>query len=116
MNLVVDDIRFKAAGPAERRTGLLGWASFRLDGSLEVNGVAVRRTRDRRITISFPARYDRQGNKHFVLRPLHERARRAIERQLLDALGIDTQGGNGGEPGVRHPAPGGARPGSPRRR
>lgn len=116
MNLMVDDIQFKAAGPAERRTGLLGWASFRLDGSLEVNGVTVRHTRDHRITISFPARYDRQGNKHFVLRPLHERARRAIERQLLDALGIDTQGGNSGATGIRHPAPGGADSDSPRRR
>ena len=59
--------------------------------ALALDGVALRRTRDGRRTLSFPARRDRQGRDHPYVRPLSTEARSAIERQVLDALGLEPE-------------------------
>ncbi len=86
----IADIRFVSAPPAQRHSGLLGWASF-VAGSLRIDGVALRRTLDGHYALSFPARRDRSGRQHPFVRPLDECARRQIERQVFDTLGIDQE-------------------------
>ena len=93
MNLVIDAVRFKGAGPVARRNGLIGWVTCRLNGTMLIDGISIRRTIGGRTTISFPARHDDAGRKHFILRPLDEQTRQTIERQILEALGIDSDGG-----------------------
>jgi DNA-binding cell septation regulator SpoVG len=76
-----------SSAPAERqREGLPGWFSITLNGALAVDGIALRRTRAGELALSFPERRDRAGNRHSVVRPISNEARRAIERQVLDAL------------------------------
>ena len=86
--LRIDQIQLRAASPEDQRSGLWGWVTFVLASALRVDGVTLRRTRQGLRTLSIPARTDRNGQQHDLLRPLHERARREIERQLFDALGM----------------------------
>ena len=93
MDIHISRVTFKAADPEDRAVGLVGWVTCKLNDALVVDGIAVRRTRDGRPTISFPARHDDTGRKHYVLKPVDEVTRRAIERQVLEALGIEGEGG-----------------------
>ena len=74
-----------------QRTGLLGWLSCTLNGSLRLEGLTLRKTlEDGRLTISYPAaRRDAMGRQHFYVRPLGDQARRDLEFQILQALGLE---------------------------
>jgi len=85
----IDHVQLRAASKEDQSNGLTGWVSFTVSGALRVQGVALRRTRGGRRVLSFPARRDRNGHQHDFLRPLHDAARQAIERQVLAALGMD---------------------------
>lgn len=81
----ISNVRFTAAAAAEVNTGLLGWLRFDRDG-LRLDGVALRRTVDGRLALSFPARVDSAGRQHPYIRPLSDTARREIEREVLKQL------------------------------
>lgn len=82
----ISEVRFTAA--TDPSGGLLGWISCVLNASLRLDGIALRMTREGRRTLAFPARRDRRGVDHPILRPVNDEARREIERQVLDALGM----------------------------
>ena len=84
----IDRVELKASSPEDQHAGLLGWVSFTLCGALRVEGVALRRTSDGRRKLSFPERKDRSGQRHDLLRPLDQHARRAIETAVFEALGM----------------------------
>ena len=93
---MTDTIRIRTwvAGTDEDvRTGLLGYLAVTV-GSLVLDGLTLRRTAAGTFAISFPARTDRHGNRHPIVRPVNDDARRQIEaailRQIVQA--------NGGEP------------------
>ena len=88
---IVTSIRFAPAGEADRRTGLLGWITCTV-GHLVLDGITVRRTREGRLTLSFPARRSRGGEQHAYIRPLDDRARLAIEREVFRAIDLDGGG------------------------
>lgn len=67
------------APPEEDARGLLGFVSFLIDGWLRVDGVAVRRKLDGELTLSWPARTDREGKRHPYMRPIDDASRRAVE-------------------------------------
>lgn len=68
------------------REGLLGWISVEY-GSLVIDNIALRRTSSGRLALSFPSRTARNGEKHAIVRPIDDRARRAIEAEILGQLG-----------------------------
>ena len=84
----ISDVRLTPAGPEESRKDLRGWISCILNGRIQLRGIALRRTRGGRMTLSFPARYDNAGSLHHFIYPLDNSARRVIERQVFLALGI----------------------------
>ena len=88
----VTDVRFHPAHHGDQAAGLLGWTSFVLDESLLVTSVAVRRTRDGVLTLSFPERTDRAGHRHAILRPLGDERRKQIEQCVFDALRTNAAG------------------------
>ena len=61
---------------------------LRLDATLRLDGLALRRTADGRLSLSFPARRDTAGKQHPYLRPVDDAARRDIEHQIFTALGL----------------------------
>jgi DNA-binding cell septation regulator SpoVG len=87
--ICITGVTFIAASPAEVETGLLGWMSFDVNDLLRLDGVALRKTADDRIVLSFPCRRDRRGKRHALVRPIDDRAREEIERAVLSTLGLD---------------------------
>lgn len=83
----VSDVRLTRASSSLEGRGLLGWVSCTY-GDLALDGISLRRTHDGRVTLSFPARRARGGREHPYVRPLDDPTRRAIERQVLAALGL----------------------------
>jgi hypothetical protein len=71
-------------------TGLLGFVTARY-GDLLLDGIAVRRTRDGRVVLSWPSRRDSRGRDHSVVRPCGDDARQALEAAILGALGLSAQ-------------------------
>lgn len=84
----ISGVKFSAATPEEKETGLLGWCSYLMGGTVQIDGVAVRRTADGRRALSFPARRDGQGRQHAYVKPLDDQARREIEAAVFSALGM----------------------------
>ena len=88
----VSGVRFTPASEVRATSGLLGWVTFVLGGSVVVDGATIRRTRAGVLTISWPVRRDRSGNHHPILRPINDGARRLLEQQVFAALGFAAPG------------------------
>ena len=91
-DLIVSDLVFTPSRIEERDTGLMGWIECQLGESLRLDGIALRRTREGRITLGFPARKSSSGAKHYYFRPASDRARREIEMAILGELRASTEG------------------------
>ena len=87
VTLVVRDVSFTPATEDHVDAGLLGWISFAVGDLLRLDGVTLRRTRDGRLALGYPAR-ESAGRKHPYMRPFDDRARRLLEQQVLGALGL----------------------------
>src|SRR5690606_39105 len=84
--VTISDVGFTAASAGDRASGRVGWISCAAGRALRLDGITLRRTADGRVVLSFPARTDRQGRKHPLIRPLTDAARQDLERQVLRAL------------------------------
>ena len=94
-----------------RPVWLLGWVSLTLDGRLRLSSIAVRRTLDGRMALSFPTRAEGVGQQSFYFRPLDDRTRREIEEQVFEALGFAERRGpvRRGDEGKGHVIPKGVK-------
>ena len=88
------DLQFRVR--TQVRSGLLGWISVELHNVI-LDGITLRRTTDGRFALSFPARTDREGRRHSVIRPVDDLARKSIEREILGQLGQGERVVAGGE-------------------
>lgn len=86
--LFVDRVELKTAGADAVARGLIGIVGLRLNHGLRLEGLALRRTREGRHTLSFPARRDSRGEQVFFVRPIDDETREAIEHQVFTALGL----------------------------
>lgn len=74
------------ASDEEIRAGMLAYVSVVL-GTLVIDGIVVRKTAAGRLTLSFPSRTSRRsGQRHPIVRPTDDLARRAIEEDVLAQL------------------------------
>ena len=88
--LPIGDISIARAPRDRTDAGLLAWASA-IVGPFRIDGIAVRRNREGRLGISFPARRDRHGDLHYVVAPLTEDLRSRIERAVLAAFAEESK-------------------------
>lgn len=86
--LAITSAGLTPASPTEARTGLLGWVTAVVNDAIMIDGVTLRRTQDGRLALSYPSRTDARGRRHHVVRPIDDAARREIERQVLERLGL----------------------------
>ena len=82
--LEISSVRFSPV--RERTDGLLGFVSFRLAGAYLVDSVAVRRSANGDVVLSFPRHVDRTGVVHRYFSPLDQAARDEITEQIVAAL------------------------------
>lgn len=79
----VVSIRTWTRGSADdERSGLLGFLSLAY-GDFVFDSIAVRRTADGRVALSWPERRDRNGRGHPYLRPANDEARKRIEKVIF---------------------------------
>lgn len=83
----IDRVRLVLASRADGERGLIGFIRAGY-GQLELDGIALRRTRRGEPAPSWPCRRDRWGRGHAVVRPRSGDARRELDRQILEALGL----------------------------
>lgn len=81
----IRSISFSPADTTLRSTGLLGFVSLRY-GGLELDGIALRHTRDGRHILSFPETRRRGGHLQQPVRPASGDARAAIESAVFSEL------------------------------
>lgn len=77
--------RVQQASAAQHARGVLAYARVTLDDVLELDGLAIRRTRDGALRVTLPQRTGRNGKRHHVVRVLDAGVRAQIERAVLDA-------------------------------
>jgi hypothetical protein len=85
VSLPISDIKFTAGSPAERVTGLLGWIGLRY-GDLLLDGLALRRTLDGRLVLSFPRPSRRVGLARQLVGPAGPDVRQQIEAEVFAEL------------------------------
>ena len=82
---MIRSVRFIPASDAEAERGLLAYVKLEF-GPLILDGVTLRRTLDGRLTLGWPERTDRQGNRHPLMRPISDAARLELENAVLREL------------------------------
>lgn len=85
IRLTATDIRFMPARPDVRATGMRGWVHFTA-GPWVFDSVSVRRGRNGRYHLTFPARTDSNGVEHAYVHPLNASVRAEIESSVLGEL------------------------------
>ena len=88
-DFLITAVRLFHSSSEEARTGLLGYVTFTVNGRLRLDGVAVCRTVEGDIALSFPARRDQAGQERFYIQPVDDATRRELEQAVFDALGIE---------------------------
>ena len=83
---LVSRVRFVSVPPTLRCPGLLGWVSFQTRDGLRADGVVLRRSLRGELVFSWPTKPKGPGGRRFILRPVNDNARRAIEAELLEHL------------------------------
>jgi len=79
----ISAVRFRPASSRDQASGLLGYVSFTIGNLWVVDGIAVRRTRDGEMIISYPTRRDSRGREHAYLRPVNREIAKEAERIIL---------------------------------
>ncbi|HEX5010794.1 MAG TPA: hypothetical protein VFY71_10355 [Planctomycetota bacterium] len=89
-DLHVAEVRFVPAGVEDAERGLLGYVACVVNGALKVDGLTLRRTLAGELRLSWPSRTDRAGQRHPLVHPVSDEARREVERQVYAALRLET--------------------------
>ena len=88
-SFVVTEARLTRAPAIDQAQGLIGYLKVVLSGGLALDGLTLRRTRDGRLTVSFPSRRDAAGRERFFIRPITNQAQLDVEAQILVLLDIE---------------------------
>jgi len=89
-NLRVTQVLLSPASNEELSRGILGRVRMVVSG-LVVRGICLRRMLDGRLTLTYPARRDADGDRHVVVGLIDDHARLSIEVQVFTALGIKVE-------------------------
>jgi hypothetical protein len=82
--LQVSHVRLSPPSLGDKARGVVAFLRFCI-GGIELDGVTLRRQRDGKLMLSFPARRDSRGRQHEYVR-LGDDERRSVEGQVLRIL------------------------------
>lgn len=66
--------------------GLIGWASCVINGALYLNNIAIRRTREGNIILTFPGKRSKRDQKYFFFNPISREAKEKLDQAILGKL------------------------------
>lgn len=75
-------LRFVEGG----KDGLLAWASCVIDGAVFLNNVAIRRGKDGRLMLTYPAKLTAAGTRYYLFNPISKEASAVLEDAILRRL------------------------------
>jgi len=67
--------------------GLVGWASCVVNGSLYLNNIAIRRTLDGAVILTYPCKKSKRDQKYFFFNPINRQAKEAMDAAILGSIG-----------------------------
>ena len=88
MPVEIEDVAVFPAPPDARATGLLAWATVAIRG-VRVDGLAVRSSRRRALSVTWPERRAANGARHAIVAVEDDGLRGRIEAAVLAAY-LDT--------------------------
>ena len=68
------------------RDGLLAWASCVIDGAVFLNNIAIRRGRDGRLMLTFPAKITAAGTRIYLHNPINAQAAAVMRDAIIGAV------------------------------
>jgi DNA-binding cell septation regulator SpoVG len=84
---------------ADGKDGLLAWASCVIDEAVFLNNIAIRRGKDGRLMLTFPAKVTAAGTRIYLHNPINAQAAAALEDAIIgvvrDLLGPGVAAGEG---------------------
>ena len=66
--------------------GLLAWASCIVAGAIKLDNIAIRRSRDGSLFLTYPAKRTASGDKYHYFNPISVEAARAVQDAVLARL------------------------------
>lgn len=79
--IVVSEVRIRMAETDD--DGLIAWASCVINSCLYVNNIAIRKSQEGEIFLTFPAKKSKKGVKYFYLRPINREAKAILDAAIL---------------------------------
>ena len=80
----VSEVKIRLADRSE--DGVIGWASCVVNGSLFLNNIAIRHSKDGRVILTFPAMRSKGDSKYFFFNPISHEAARILDEAIIDKL------------------------------
>lgn len=66
--------------------GLIGWASCVVNGALYLNNIAIRRTREGSIFLTYPGKRSKRDQNYFFFNPISREAKQTLDTAILGKL------------------------------
>lgn len=82
--LSVSEVKIRLVDGSE--DGLIGWASCVINHGLFLNNIAVRRSLEGRIVLSFPSKKSNNALKYFYFNPISKEASETINAAIINKL------------------------------
>ncbi len=65
------------------KDGLLAWASCVIDGAVYLNNIAIRRGKDGRLMLTYPAKLTAAGTRYYLFNPVSSEAAAVLEAAIV---------------------------------
>ena len=82
--VVVSEIKLRFV--EDGHDGLIAWASCVINGTVVLNNIAVRRGKDGRLMLTYPAKQTAAGTRFYYFNPISRQASACLERAILRRL------------------------------
>lgn len=83
-NFSVSDVQLRFV--ENGKDGLLAWASCVIDDAVYLNNIAVRRGKDGRLMLTYPAKLTAAGSRYYLFNPISREASAVLEDAILRRL------------------------------
>jgi len=85
-NFPITDIKVRLV--EDGTEGLKAWASCVVSGAIKLDNIAIRRSQDGSLFLTYPSKQSRKGPRHPYFHPITPEASKAVEDAILTRLAI----------------------------